>query len=144
MDDETRKLLTEEYLGECWHELDQNVLEERDIDWCLKCHTHIGCLGVGWQWFYPEDKSIEIRRAIHRTFDTPDDMVALKGRLVEKGDKADFEMFAEKAFENVYAADIFSSNPTPFDYWNMFWWLMTPTRFCALVGEWLKGKSDAK
>jgi hypothetical protein len=131
MDDETRKLLTEEYLGECWHELDQNVLEERDIDWCLKCHTHIGCLGVGWQWFYPEDKSIEIRRAIHRTFDTPDDMVALKDRLVEKGEWGRFYKWVSWNYEHGKGSEA--------GHWVS--WLMEPTRFCELVGEWLKGKS---
>jgi len=87
MEDEDRKILTE-FLGECWHELDQNVNEETDIDICIKCGQHIGDLGIGWDWRYLE--KIEKRRPIQRTFDTWEDFGALWDAVIESNRLLDF------------------------------------------------------
>jgi hypothetical protein len=78
MNESDAKLLTE-FLGECWHEV-----EDADAQWsCCKC-----------------DRPIEYEngKVINRTFTTPDDFFAVKRKLVEKGfdrwsNEAEFELW---------------------------------------------------
>lgn len=74
------------------------------------------------------------KRYSNRTFDNWPDLGALKERLVEK---LDYVEFSEYCWDKVWAklgADIRCEEPM-FDGW-----LYTPTRFCELVAEWLKGR----
>ena len=110
MEEKSRKLLTE-YLGLCWHEKGNKAwidmfggpLKEE----CKHC----------------ANKGID-----NRTFTTPDDMMAVKDKLVEKGDVHRFLYFAKGEWEKTV-------KEMPFAFW-----LINPTRFCELVGEWLEVK----
>ena len=102
--DEKRKELTL-FLGECWHEVDY----EGD-SFCCHCGEHY-------------------HHVQNRTFTTPDDMVALAKRMVEKGVWRKFFLFV-------------SAKEAP-NYWiDLIAWLLTdPARFCWLVSEFLTKKA---
>lgn len=103
MKDQTRKLLTE-YLGECWH---NTRLIVTHCDTC-KC------------------------AAVNRTFTTPDDMDALRRKMVEKGKIG--------SFINWGLHDYPCEPGNNIDLFDYFSWLMEPERFCELAGKWIEGK----
>jgi hypothetical protein len=106
MNDDMRKRLTE-YLEECWHELSG----PQPIDRCVHC-----------------DK---LKYTIHnRTFTTPDDMDALRRKLVEKGDWIKFQIVAHEAWKKERSDEYYVA------------WLMEPERFCSLVAEWFEEKEE--
>ena len=72
----------------------------------------------------------------NRTFTTPDDMMALKDKLVEKGEFWGLDSFLD------WADNKWDTMPDTEDNYpgNFIDWLMNPTRFCALVGEWQKAR----
>jgi hypothetical protein len=119
MNEETRRRLTE-YLGECWHNFGgPSNSFPNGTPFCLKCFQYIW-LG-----------------AKHRTFTIPDGMDALRRKLVEKGDDRKFEEWALDKYLN-YRADWKLCDPIL----TFVFWLMDPTRFCSLVGEYLERKEE--
>ena len=106
MNDETRKLLTE-YLGECVGANNLSLWMCR----CSKKHTY-------------------------RTFTTPDDMMALKDKLVEKREWIAFKTFTYQRWS--------SQKQGTMDAKIQGWedWLINAPRFCELVGEWLEKRKE--
>lgn len=110
MNDQTRKLLTE-YLGECWDE------NEKTFPYKRETNSH--------------GESITVNR--NRSFTTPDDADALRRKMVEKGDWADFIDYAY--INNFKTIRIMSE--AVYDFIN---WLIEPTHFCELAGEFITRK----
>lgn len=123
MDDETRKLLTE-YLGEEWGPYEVKEWQYITPDGAREFSA------------FPVEGGKLTYRQVHvkrRTFDTPDDMVALKDRLVEKGEWDSFSFYAFSKWDH--------KDPSiKMVRWYFTDWLINPTCFCNLVGEWLKGR----
>jgi len=106
-----RRRLTD-YLRECWHE-------------SCSSGSPLCLCGMSVQ----KHRTHKVK---NRSFTTPDDMVALKDKMVEKGKWDEFYWWAanignkEGAYGSAERAD----------------WLIDAPRFCRLVNEWLKGKED--
>lgn len=111
MTDDQKKMLTEKLLGECWHSFKSSMylcFPDRCLD-CAKLIT-----------------SLE-----HRTFTTPDDMMAVKRKLVEKGEWKGFYMFCRDKFDD-------TPEPIINGYYEDFTdWLLDESRFCRLVAEFM-------
>ena len=71
------------------------------------------------------DYKFSKRNGLIRTFTTPDDMMALKDRLVEKGEWEDFYLWAAL------------KEDAPIKEPNYVDWLLNAPRFCELVGEFI-------
>ena len=97
--DEKRKELTLFLGGKCWHEVDY----EGD-SFCCHCGEHY-------------------HHVQNRTFTTPDDMVALAKRMVEKGVWDEF-------WKYTYTLWLDTENNN-----YIVWLLIDPARFCWLVSE---------
>jgi hypothetical protein len=117
MTDEMRELLTN-YLEECWHI--PKISSRAYVTRCERCGTA----------YYPVTE-------MHRTFTTPDDMDALRRKLVEKGD---FRKFLEEGAWVHYETDVDTARIRKIKLKETCYieWLMEPERFCSLVGEWLE------
>jgi hypothetical protein len=117
--DKQRKLLTEEMLGECWHE--GIVIDEK--------HTNIfycSCKAV--KTFLGNDLRKHCKE-LNRSFDTDADMMALFRKLVNSLNFGAFQNFAYKRFDD------------PHNFTLTEWLFYDPERFCCLVAEWWKEKS---
>jgi hypothetical protein len=69
-------------------------------------------------------------KADNRTFTTPDDMMAVKDKLVEKGLWDDLINYTWTSWDGKYS-----------DGWRMSWfidWLINPTRFCQLACQFIR------
>ena len=129
MKDEDRKLLTEKLLGECWHEYGNIEYTRPDgyklfVGGCLKCKL----TNSEFEYDYDFRKNKYIPR--HRTFTTPDDFFAVKGKLVEKGLWKQFYDYATWMF----AAWVRLDNETKSNA-DFIDWLINPARFCELAVE---------
>lgn len=119
MTDDDRRLLTEEILGECWHELARNPHgNPRYIGACSKCRIDLTeMFGDG-----------------NRTFTTWQDTGDLKERIVEMGEWRDFALFAAGEWDKTLTL-----NPTENFIVEVFTdWLMDPIRFPELVVGWVR------
>ena len=115
MIDTDRKMLTEEVLGEAWHDV---TLGKPDN----KCSC-----GRVWRWH-----SIS-RSHINRTFDTITDFYALKEKIVESGEWEQFVIHAKHKLiqgEGICGCNSCLSN-----------WLINPAR-CQTVADWLKERKN--
>lgn len=123
MEDKDRKFMTE-WLGECWHEPESYIYDYEGGEWaydtleplykmrCKKCKK-------------------DITEGYNRTFTTPDDMMAVKERLVETNSDHRFTVFLEIQFDSWLEEDE--------DRDCYFWdWLINPPRFCQLAAYFLK------
>lgn len=112
MIDEDRKILTE-FLGLCWHEWQGGI----SPDGCGM--TTVTC------------KKCKVMQGLHfyHTFTTPDDMMAVKRQLVEKGEFDDFYEFAYCRWRD---------DPTQDGKFVMFDWLIDEARFCQLAADYLR------
>jgi hypothetical protein len=125
MKDESRKLLTEKLLGECWHELIENAAFMWNKD------APMAICSCGKTTYCTEE---------NRTFTTPDDMMAVKDKLVEKGEWESFDRFAYGEF--CRRADKFQIEITGYVSAAYSNWLINPTRFCELAAGFLKDSKD--
>ena len=98
------------YLGLAYHRVTDDVTPNGEWRMCA----------CGFAYIRPE-------RHVNLTFDTPDDFFALKDKLVENTEEKYFIEFAKRKWK-VDPVGCFT------------FWLLNPTRFCNLVGEWLKGR----
>jgi len=117
-----RKRLTE-FLGECWHnyeDLDKFGPYRRMR--CSKCKKYIN--GV----YYTTISDI-----FNRTFATPDDFLALKDKLEEKGKWLEFDEWAYMQWDSLKPFNDLSRH-----LGEQSDWLINAPRFCWLVNEWLK------
>ena len=124
MDDEMRKLLME-YLGEEWGPYEVKEWQYITPDGAREFSA------------FPVEGGKLTYRQVHvkrRTFTTPDDMMALKDKLVEKVEFWGLDSFLD------WADNKWDTMPDTEDNYpgNFIDWLMNPARFCGLVGEWLK------
>lgn len=110
-----RKLLTE-YLGECWHIMEDNGPYATR---CHKCRVLFGAT-------HTSDWSIA---RFYHTFDTIQDFYDLKVKMVEKGEWESFLLFA---------AESFNADKEMMNFTN---WLINPKR-CQTVAEWLKTRRN--
>jgi hypothetical protein len=110
MKDEARKLLTE-FLGGCWHE----TVYQETICFNKKQRTYFDC-SCGLKGRYDPCEN--------RTFTTPDDMMAVKEKLVEKGL---FDKFDDYAFQS------WRVNGSVYGVKSYAAWLIHPARFCELA-----------
>ena len=105
-----RRKLTE-FLCECWHD---PYWHDMRGTVCIKC-----------------DEPVSLSH--DRTFDTWDDLGALKEKLVEKGG---WNEFLERGTRALPANMIFCDNkPAQLYSADAILWLMNPSRFCQLVLE---------
>ena len=114
MDDKTIERLMR-YLGLAYHRATDDITPNGEWRMCA----------CGFAYIRPE-------RHVNRTFTTWDDLGALKDKLVEKGEWAAFDSWA----------CIYQRNELghwPYDH-ELTDWLINPSRFCNLVGEWLNGR----
>ena len=110
MTDDDRKRLTE-FFGEPWHALTAYGV------YCATCAVTIS----------------DIHLHINRTFTTPDDMMALKERLVELGEEEWWDDFLDYAWKRwVREKDVRNEVKS----WEL--WLLDPPRFCQLVADFLR------
>lgn len=122
MTDEDRKLLTE-FLGECWHMQKPVIFSDGSFKfspYCSKCGDSI------------YTTSGEPLYLIYRTFTTPDDMMAVKRKLVEKGEWEGFFAYTvdkNKEWDNCY---------------ELVDWLIDETRFCQLDVDYLRRDEKRK
>ena len=124
MDDEMRKLLME-YLGEEWGPYEVKEWQYITPDGAREFSA------------FPVEGGKLTYRQVHvkrRTFTTPDDMVALKDKIDEKGAWEEFIIYCLEVSPETYSLGFTEHIVTFTD------WLMNPTRFCALVGEWQKAR----
>lgn len=116
MTEEQRKMLTEDVLGECWHERGLNPHgNPRYVDICSKCKQDI----------------TEMFGDYHRTFTTANDMMDLKNSLASNEFK-DFLYFAKCQFsveKHGYKSSLVHTD-------NFIDWLLNAERFCQLVADW--------
>jgi hypothetical protein len=121
MDEQGKKLLTVDLLGECWHEFIDDP--PNCFNTCLnQCRKMYG--------------SGEIS---YRTFATPDDMMAVKEKLVEKGLLIPFSIWAWENRDPRLVVDPESNRvfwEEPYMMW--FWELINPARFCDLAQQFLR------
>ena len=115
MTDETKKLLTE-WMGECYHEW--GITDDAFLV-CQKCQAR--------------------RYHVHenRTFTDAQDVQDLGNKLVEKGLWQEFLEFSSEIFLGVFPVHIKNG----LEYYNfrfILFIMLNPTRFCELVGEFLK------
>ena len=116
MDDETIERLMR-YLGLAYHRATDDITPNGEWRMCA----------CGFAYIRPE-------RHVNRIFDTWDDLGKLKDKLVEKGEWDSFSFYAFSKWDH--------KDPSiKMVRWYFTDWLINPTRFCELVGEWLKGKS---
>ncbi len=117
MNDANRKILTEEVLGECWHEFTVRSANEPPFGG----HTMSCRCGA-------------VRsNAVYRSFTTPQDMVDVEKAIVKMKEWDLFHLFAwdkYNGFEN--ETEFLDYDP---DY---TLWLFDPPRFCNLSLEWWK------
>jgi hypothetical protein len=114
------------FLGECWHEI---------ID--IKIHEVYGKLHKCSCGAIDCEKS-----ALQRTFTTPNDMVALKEKLVEKGLWSEFLIFAAKIYNDENKDEERELDLTGgYVVIDFIHWLISPPWFTKLVAKFLKEKS---
>ena len=122
MTDDRRRMLTEEVLGECWHEWVHITPEGRDeyydYNICKKCKE---------MWSGLNYKN-------NRTFTTWQDMGDLKKKIVEMGEWDGFWMYAATEFKEVQH----KAGKVVWRKSEMSNWLMNPIRFPELVVGWIK------
>jgi len=123
MEEVMRKRLTI-YLGEPWHEIlvcpKCGFTSSRRMNFCF-CKPPVRVTENGGK---------------NRTFTTPNDMDALRRKLVEKEDWADFHKYARHVFCKDYVT-VCGREDMEADF-NA--WLFDATNGCPLVGEWLERK----
>ena len=126
-EDDRKRLM--ELLGECWHEDSGNFAAGNYQCMC------------GFESPYRENFKEHCENK-HRTFTTPDDMIALAEALQKKGEWKDFAISAfmkweETTFDRKYRR-------TELDIVYFTYWLMVenPARFCWLVAELTKGEKE--
>ncbi len=125
MKDEDRKLLTE-FLGECWHEMTDEIPEQRlGYLYCPKCNMSFGAIHCS-DWSGGE--------AFYRKFTTPDDMMAVKEKLVKKGLWEEFILCCVKKIN-------YMPDDANYYYARLYGYLINPTRFCQLAVDFLKESS---
>jgi len=130
--EEQKRKLTEDFLGEKWHRITENP------EWKAKWNTqeelpdeyicHCG-MAVDKYMFYKHQ---------NRAFTTPNDMMALKERMV---DKNLWDEFLRLSFCQCIDDEDPCLNPETKEvfYDTAFIdWLMNPPRFCRLVAKWLE------
>lgn len=115
LSDEQKKMLTE-FLGECWHE------SEEDDRRCIHCQKHL----EGWRIKDLKNNDIFIvnSKIEYRTFTSWQDLGDLKENIVKMGE---WESFL------IYAASTFSPDREMKNFTN---YLLDPTRFSELVARW--------
>ena len=121
MNDESRKMLAEEVLGECWH---ISYYDPSGFKRCQKCNSTIK---------FDED--------VHRLFDNIDDFYALKEKIVEMGMWEEFTEFAENSYmggKEHDEDDVACICSCCCDYVN---WLINPER-CETVLQWWKSRKE--
>ena len=128
MDDKTIERLMR-YLGLAYHRATDDITPNGEWRMCA----------CGFAYIRPE-------RHVNRTFTTWDDLGKLKDKLVEKGEWRYFILHAYHfgggiADYTSTHSDVVEGQYRVFYPADFIAWLMNPTRFCELVGEWLKGKS---
>lgn len=135
MNEADRKLLAEELLDECYHEVRGDASPD-DSDFCLCIHCYQECT-VEWSKCLSGEipmgtvPAYDILVATsNRSFTTPDDFFAVKRKLVEKGKWDSFDEFA---------VDRYSFDESPAFYAD---WLIDEARFCQLACSFLKGETD--
>ncbi len=114
------KFLTEEVLGECWH----NHIPQNG---CTKCHVP--------EW------------VMNRTFTTPDDFFALRNALVKSGE---WDEFCEISHTNTLASDgnMWNYSIDDEQHWFEFFKWLTSTdpdgvlRLAPLILGWKEGESE--
>jgi hypothetical protein len=121
-----KKRLTEEVLGECWHEITDNIPKGRmGHGYCPKCNNTFMGTAMHIAMYDPDD--------FYRTFDTWQDVGDLKEALVKAGKWDDFEYDMKRRWVRDVTA-VQASVP----------WLFRPTdengdpHFALLVAEWLE------
>ena len=126
MNDEDRKVLTERLLGECWHEYGmwQPSKKDQGLPY-MECLC--GCNHIISYW---KDAHT------NRTFLTPDDMMAVKRKLVEKGLYDRFSVWAQNKLDSIPGP---RGNRRRFDDW-----LIDEKRFCQLACDYLKELEEGK
>lgn len=118
MTDDQKKMLTEEILDECWHELARNPHgNPRYIGICSKCKQDL----------------TEVFGDGNRTFTTWQDLGDLKRKIVEMGEWDEFIDFTLE--EHGSLGPVFS-NEAKFYKADYIDWLMDKIRFPELVAEW--------
>ena len=110
--EEDRKRLTE-FLGECWHELENSKYETRII--CTKCGRNID--GRDYKYM--------------KSFTIPDDQHAVFSKLVEVG--------KWRLFIDVYVFPKYARKESIHSYNGYFiqWLFINPERFCKLASDYL-------
>jgi hypothetical protein len=126
MKDEDAKLLTEKLLGECWH----HPSYKETIVFYGKERAYYDC--------YCGKADVTESHFVSRTFTTPDDMMAVKEKLVEKGEWEGFDRYAYGEF--CRRADKFQIEITGYVSAAYSNWLINPERFCKLAVQFIKQK----
>lgn len=129
MDDNRRKLLTE-MLGEEWYEIDPAT-----YGLCPYCKSedigpqvYRGAYDMYYICISCKMEFNEPMKDNYRTFTSPDDMMALKDRIVEMGEWDSFVEYQDWHFDH-----------SKTEWWNagkFAFWLLDPTRFPELVATW--------
>ena len=116
MTDEHKKLLTEEVLGECWHERRTEDVGKKpwDLSHCVKC-----------------GELVKLQSFDRRTFDNAADMMALFRKLVDNDEFRKFRYDTWLKGETVNAQNPITE-----------WLFYNPERFCCLVAQWLEEKNE--
>ncbi len=118
MNDDQKKMLTEELLGECWHD---PVWHDPRGRICTKC-----------------DEGLNGIFDLHRTFLTWDDLGVVKDKLLEKGLWGEFDIYV---YWKYILTPIKEIRSRPFTNW-----LFRPVdesgepHFCRLVVKFLEGR----
>ena len=133
MTNEDRKLLTE-YLGECWHELPDNPLGEKEMGTCVKCRLFLGYIGTGWDWAVDDD----VRIPHNRTFTIRADMMDLYDRLFQKHKWHKFTVFAKMRFSFNDYDQTFTNIETGFYAWLFCLSGEGYEDRCQMVANWVK------
>lgn len=123
LSDEQKKMLTE-FLGECWHE------SEEDDRRCIHCQKHL----EGW-WIKDlknNDIFIVNSKIEYRTFTSWQDLGDLKEKIVEMWE---WRTFYRWAYDYAGSNLLNEGYTYEDDFCN---WLMNPERFCELVAKWWK------
>ena len=117
-DDDRRRMLTEEVLGECWHGYTDDITPDGQWRMC----------SCGYAFIRRENH-------INRTFTSWQDLGDLKKKIVEMGEWDEFIDFTLE--EHGSLGPVFS-NEAKFYKADYIDWLMNPERFCELVAKWWK------
>ena len=125
MDESDCKLLTT-FLGECWHEKPEESYHRQARKRFFLGHI---CGKCG-------------KAYLNRTFTTPDDMMAVKDKLEEKGEWCGFTSYSYSKWRDYVLGlppDKYKHEMSDDRCSYMFVWLLNPTRFCQLAADFLKG-----